>query len=280
MNKFLLSLILLIASCNLENKNIIADLPKVLNEVSGTEIAPKSDLIWMLNDGGNASRIYGLNKKGAIKKELKIDAKNQDWEDLASDKEGNLYIGDFGNNANERQDLRILKVHANDLKSSEKIKVERISFEYPDQEKFPPKKKRFYFDCEAFFHYNNSLYLFTKSRVKNDFGKTHLYKVPAKKGHHIAEHVSSFSACNDSYCWVTSADLSDDGEQMVLLTQKSFLVFTNYTSDDFFNGTFKEYRFKNKSQKEGICFKDKNTLYVTDERAHGNGGNLYEFRLE
>ena len=30
------------------------------------------------------------------------------------------------------------------------------------------------------------------------------------------------------------------------------------------------------SQKEGITFKNKNTLLITDEKAHGAGGNFYE----
>lgn len=280
MNKCLLSVILLTATCNQDSAKVITDLPKALYEVSGTEIIPHSNLIWMLNDGGNSSKIYGLNEKGTIKKELKIDAKNHDWEDLTSDKEGNLYIGDFGNNANKRKNLTILKVNAKALKGSDKIAVERISFKYSNQKKFPPKKRKLYFDCEAFFHYNDSLYLFTKSRVKDDFGKTHLYKIPAKKGNHVAELVSTFSSCNDLHCWVTSADISDDGKQMVLLTQKSFLVFSNFTSDDFFSGAMKPYDFKYESQKESICFKDENTVFITDERAHGDGGNLYGFKLE
>lgn len=280
MNKFLLSVILLTGSCNPESQNVIADLPKILHEVSGTEIAANSDLIWMLNDGGNAPEIYGLNKKGIIKKVLKIDAKNHDWEDLASDKKGNLYIGDFGNNANKRKNLAILKVNASTLKSSKKIDIERISFKYSNQEKFPPKKKKLYFDCEAFFHYNDSLYLFTKSRVKNDFGKTHLYKIPAKKGHHVAEFVSTFSSCNDLNCWVTSADISDDGKKIVLLSPKSIWVFTEFKGNDFLNGVVTEIPLNNVSQKEGICFKNKNTLYITDETTHGSGGNLYEYRLD
>ncbi|WP_233783181.1 hypothetical protein [Flavivirga eckloniae] len=280
MNKFLLLAILLTVSCNQDSTHVIADLPKVLNEASGIDTTTKSDVIWMLNDSGNSSKIYGLNRNGIIEKELKIDAKNHDWEDLSSDNEGNLYIGDFGNNTNKRKNLVILKVSAEALKGSDKAAVERISFKYSNQEKFPPKKKKMHFDCEAFFHYNDSLYLFTKSRVKNDFGKTHLYKIPAKKGNHVAELISTFSSCNTSNCWVTSADISDDGKQMVLLTQKSFFVFINFTSNDFFNGTFKQYDFKYESQKESICFKDKNTVYITDEKAHGDGGNLYEFKLD
>lgn len=280
MNKFLLSVILLTGACNPESQNVIADLPKTLHEVSGTEIAANSDLIWMLNDGGNAPEIYGLNKKGIIKKVLKIDAKNHDWEDLASDKKGHLYIGDFGNNANKRKNLVILKINASTLKSSEKIDIERISFKYSNQEKFPPNKKKLYFDCEAFFHYNDSLYLFTKSRVKNDFGKTHLYKIPAKKGHHVAEFVSTFSSCDGLNCWVTSADISDDGKKVVLLSPKSIWVFTAFEGTDFLNGVVTEIPLNNVSQKEGICFKNKNTLYITDEKAHGSGGNLYEYRLD
>ena len=71
MNKFLLLLILAITSCNTEMLETIADLPKDLNEVSGTETIVNSDLIWMLNDGGNKAIIYGLSKTGEIKKELK-----------------------------------------------------------------------------------------------------------------------------------------------------------------------------------------------------------------
>ena len=280
MNKFLLLVILLAGSCNPESQNVIAHLPKTLHEVSGTEITVNSDLIWMLNDGGNKSKLYGLDRKGIIKKELKIHAKNHDWEDLTSDKEGNLYIGDFGNNANKRKNLAILKVNASTLKSSKKIDIERISFRYSNQEKLPPNKKKLYFDCEAFFHYNDSLYLFTKSRVKSDFGRTALYKIPAKKGDYIAELVSTFNTCPDSNCWITSADISDDGKKVVLLSPKSIWVFTEFEGNDFLSGVVSEIPLNNVSQKEGICFKDKNTLYITDEKAHGLGGNLYEYRLD
>ena len=38
--------------------------------------------------------------------------------------------------------------------------------------------------------------------------------------------------------------------------------------------------FNHTSQKEGVCFKDENTLYITDEKARGEGGNLYELKIE
>jgi hypothetical protein len=273
-------LILIITSCNTGLLIIKGNLPKTLNEVSGTEKTTKSEFIWMLNDGGNKSVIYGVNKKGNIKKELKIKAKNNDWEDLASDNKGNLYIGDFGNNQNKRKNLAILKIDASDLKKDKSVKVDRISFRYENQNKFPPKSKKMYFDCEAFFYFNDNLYLFTKSRVKGDHGKTNLYKMPAKEGNHVAKFISSFSTCEDLKCWITSVDISDDGKQVALLTQTAVWLFSDFTSDDFFNSSIETYPFDFESQKEGVCFKNNNTLYITDENAHGGEGNLYELNLD
>ena len=280
MNKLIIFLLVANASCQNDNIKIIAELPKDLDEASGAEIAANSDYIWMLNDGGNSSKLYGVSAKGNIKEEVKIDAKNHDWEDLTSDEAGNLYIGDFGNNDSKRKNLSILKVENKTLNDKGKIDVDRISFSYPDQKKFPPKKKKLYFDCEAFFYFNNNFYLFTKSRVDNDFGKTTLYKVPAKKGKHVAKLIGTFTTCDKMDCWITSADISDDGKTVVLLSPKSVWAFTDFKGDDFFSGTSTEIPLSGRySQKESICFKDNNTLYITDEKAHGSDGNLYQISL-
>ncbi|GAL60992.1 hypothetical protein [Algibacter lectus] len=280
MNKLIISLLIFSAGCQNKNIKFLGELSKSLDEVSGAETTVNSDYIWMLNDGGNSPKLYGVSAKGNIKEEIKIDAKNHDWEDLTSDEEGNLYIGDFGNNDSKRKNLAILKVKKTALNDKGKVDIDRISFSYPNQEKFPPKNKNLYFDCEAFFYHNNNFYLFTKSRVKNDFGKTSLYKVPAKKGKHVAELLGTFNTCSDMDCWITSADISNDGKSIVLLSPKSVWVFTDFKGDDFFNGTSKEIPLDGRvSQKESICFKDNNTLYITDEKAHGSDGNLYEFSL-
>ncbi len=271
----------LLTSCtNFGQLKVLADLPKTLKEVSGIETTSGSNLIWMLNDSDNAPEIYGVNTKGKIKKVIKINAKNHDWEDLTSDEKGNLYIGDFGNNGNKRKNLSVLKLDVSSFDKKGKVAIERINFKYPNQEKFPPKKKQLHFDSEAFFFFNDSLYIFTKSRVKNKFGKTNLYKVPAKRGNHIATYINSFESCKDMPCWITAADISKDGKKVILSNHKAAWLFTDFKNDDFFSGKSIELPYKaDLSQKEGICFKNDSTLYITDERAHGSGGNLYEFKL-
>ena len=279
MNKFLLLLLFLNLTCENNNVKVVADLSKTLNEVSGIETNNASNLIWMLNDGGNAPKLIATSHEGKIKKELKIKAKNNDWEDLTSDESGNLYIGDFGNNLNKRKNLAVLKVNASDLNNEKSIAIERISFQYENQEKFPPKKKKMHFDCEAFFYFNNYLYLFTKSRVKGDFGKTNLYKIPAEKGNHIAKLIGTFNSCVDTDCWITAADISADGKKIALLTSKSVWLFTDFENDNFLEGNAIEYDLGFSSQKESLCFKNENSLYIADEKSHGNGGNLYVFSL-
>ena len=270
---------LLFLSCNSSGQlNVIADLPKVLEEVSGTEITKKSKFIWMLNDSGNQPKLYAVSKKGKIKKEIFVKSKNRDWEDLTSDEKGNLYIGDFGNNQNKRKNLTVLKVDKKYL-NKRNAEVEKIRFRYPNQYKFPPEKKNLYFDTEAFFYLKNYLYIFTKSRVQNKYGKTFLYKVPAKKGDYVAELIGEFENCSDLECWITSADISPKGDKVVLLSQRNILVFSGFNKDDFFSGKVEKIELLHRSQKEGITFKDNNTLLITDEKAHGSGGSLYELNL-
>jgi hypothetical protein len=76
-NTGLIFAFLLLSACqNFGQLKLVADLPKDLKEVSGTEIVVNSKFIWMLNDSGNKSILYGISKKGNIKKEIKINAKN------------------------------------------------------------------------------------------------------------------------------------------------------------------------------------------------------------
>jgi len=284
---FLLFSFLLFTSCeNFGQLEVKTKLPQLLEEVSGIQYDAKEDAFWMLNDSGNSSSVFLVTEQGKILRELKIDAVNNDWEDITMDAEGNLYIGDFGNNRNERQDLRILKIKKEDLKSKKKVQVEKIYFSFPEQKKFPPKKK--YFDVEGFFEWKGSFYVFTKSRVKKKMGRTFLYRVPniqdykpaEKYGVFQAKRISDFTTCGGKTCWITAADISKDGKKVVLLNEKSAWMFTGFTGDDFFSGDAKEFSFGHESQKESVTFKNNSTIYIADEQRKTSGRNLYLFQLE
>ncbi len=133
-------------------------LPDVLKEVSGLHYAAP-DSLWWLNDSGNSPTLYLTNGVGEIKEEIHLPIRNADWEDLTGDDQGRLYIGDFGNNRSLRQDL---KIYAYEPASGA---LDSIAFRYSDQTDYTGTSATQSFDVEGFFWYQDSLHLFSKSKL-------------------------------------------------------------------------------------------------------------------
>ncbi|UQD57425.1 hypothetical protein [Flavobacterium sp. K5-23] len=280
---FLFSSIFLLLSCKQDSNSIVTiyTLPKSLKEVSGISYSTTSKLLWTLEDSGNENKIYGLNSTGKIEKDITIDnTLNIDWEDITKDREGNLYIGDFGNNDNIRTDLCIYKIDKTSLVNNNAVPVYKIAFDYPEQIQFPPKKKGLFYDVEGFFEFKNNFYLFTKNRSKGYDGTVFIYKVPNAPGMHKAQLIGEFKTCSDyDNCAITSAAISPDETKVVLLSHSKIWLFENFSSDDFLSGTKTEIELQHYSQKEAICFKDNTTLLIADERVKKTGGKLYEINI-
>jgi hypothetical protein len=199
---------------------------------------------------------------------------NHDWEDLTSDS-ANLYIGDFGNNNNLRQQLLVYKIRKVEARDSDHLIGQTIAFKYSDQKQFPPPPSNWNFDCEAFFQHNDSLYLFSKNVSNPNDGYTKMYRLPDQPGNYTAELIDSFYLNEPN----TSADISPDGKTVVLLTYFSLWVFKDFPGNNFFGGKVFQFRFKGLTQKEAICFVNDHQLFMTDERHYGKGGKLYSLDL-
>jgi len=266
---------LLIPSCSASETQLTEKGNLSLKEVSGLEYINGS--LYALEDSGNKNSIYKLSATGKTEEEIVIaNAKNKDWEEMTSDKDGNLYIGDFGNNDNERKDLAIYKLNANNLSTVTSV----ISFYYPEQKAFPPKKSNLIYDAEAFFEHNGNFYLFTKNRSKGFNGEVQVYKIPNKQGNHAAQLLGTLQTCdNFRKCAITGADISPDGTKVVLLSGDKVWLLTNFGKDNFAKGSLQPLELNHWSQKEGICFKDNDTLTIADEKAKKEGGKLYEVKL-
>ncbi len=55
-------------------------------------------IFWVHNDSGNPPALFAIRRDGTIVREFRLAAPNIDWEDIAADEKGHLYIGDIGNN--------------------------------------------------------------------------------------------------------------------------------------------------------------------------------------
>ncbi|MEJ1221120.1 hypothetical protein [Sediminicola sp. 1XM1-17] len=285
MSRYLaLFLIVLLTSCsNYGQLTFVTKLPSKISESSGV-VQLNNSTFWSVEDHGNKDEIYQVDFEGNLVKELEVkNAKNEDWEDLTKDPQGNVYIADTGNNNRKRKDLTIYKIPNPDIEPGDKIDAEKIDFYFSDQQNFTPKEEELQYDCEAIFYHKSFIYLITKNRRKPFNGEARIYKVPAEKGNYKAEFVGSFETCEEpNTCIVTSADISPDGTKIVLLGYGKLWVFTNFTWDNFAQGTMETIALGATTQLEAVAFKpNSNTsLLLTDEERAGTGQNVYSFELK
>lgn len=255
----------------------LCELPSSIHETSGLETGPNG-WFWTHNDSDNPEEIYCIDTTGTIQRTVAVVGDlNTDWEDLAKDDAGNLYIGNFGNNSLNRTDLRIVKIPSIDTCTSVGVVSDTIQFSYPDQNDFPPTGEYGNFDMEAMLWYQDSLHLFSKDRSSPSTGYTKHYRLPAVGGTYQAELIDSLYTGNANVLLaITAADISEDGQQVVLLNADHIWLLSDFTGTDFFGGTVAELALGSFTQKEGICFRDE-FIYFTDEREQffNTGGNMY-----
>ena len=251
-----------------------------LPEASGLEI-DANGRFWANNDSGNSAVLFGFNTSGTLEQEIRLSGvDNDDWEDLAMDKNDNLYVGDFGNNDNDRTNLKVYLVPNFSTITSTSAIPEKIKFTFEDQTAFPPSDDQLHFDTEAFIAHNEMLYLFTKDRTDPFQGKTNLYQVPAVAGEHVATLLGSFNTFSSKKEGaITGADISPDGSKVVLISEKKLFLFSEFQTPNFFSGKVEIFDITIKRKFEGIAFKDDCNLFLVNEDKYDEAPQLITIDL-
>lgn len=254
-------------------------LPKKLKEVSGIALSQDKKTIWAIEDQGNKNVVYGLDQKGKLITDVLVEnAENNDWEDITKDTQGNIYLGDFGNNDNNRQNLSILKLDLKTPAQTTTKVVQTTKFHYQGQTEFPPKKSNWLYDCEAFVELDGNFYLFTKNRSKGFDGTFLVFQVPNKEGDFEAKLVGKLKLEGKySDAAITSAAINSTKDKIVLLTHKNIHVLSGFTARDFNTAKIQKISLNHNSQKEAVVFLDDKTLLIADEKDKATGGNVYKF---
>lgn len=252
-------------------KITVYDLPESLNEISGLEVLNDTTLI-AINDGGNSSSIYLLNMDGSIQKTVDvINAKNNDWEDLARD-DHFLYIADIGNNLNKRKDQQILKINLSDITSKAQVKAEKISLSYLEQKAFPPEKDSLFFDAESLAVEGDSLVIVTKNRVSPWNGKAIVYKLPKAPGEYKLQAHQRLNLGNGSWRTDSATGMDIKNGKWYILTYGKILVYKPSSAGLVWEHTFKFWKF---TQKESVVLTE-DFIFVADEKQKLlGGGKLY-----
>ncbi len=220
------------------------------------------NVFWTHNDSGDLPRIFATTDRGELIRQITITgAENVDWEDITADDAGNLYIGDIGNNDNDRRDLTVYVIKEPDPRKTSSAPVsKRIHFKYPDQSLFPDPQNQ-NFDSEALFWANGHLYLLTKHRSDR---RTTLYRFESLDD----RQTQTLSRLGDFEIdgMVTGADATADGSQLLVLCYEYIYLFEKPRSgDNYLAGHFKRILLELR-QSEGICFNGPDFLLTNEQR--------------
>ncbi len=209
--------------------------PKISEPSGMVQSRKHPGVFWTHNDSGDRPRIFAVDAGGRLLSEVAIEgAKAIDWEDIATDDAGHLYLGDIGNNWSRRRDLTVYRVPEPDPDAGETaVRVDRaFRIRYPEQTAFPDLS-RLNFDAEALFWAprtegeTGTLYLLTKHRSDT---RTVLYRFESlDAGGEVAlTRISSFDVGGaDAKLggMVTGADATPDGRWLAVLTYHAVFIF-------------------------------------------------------
>lgn len=196
---------------------------EAVQESSGIVASRRHDgVFWTINDSGNAPSLYAITREGELLGEFPVaGVKNDDWEDLAIDDDGYLYVADVGNNERGRDAVAVYRVREPDdpraaagaaAATRPPLRVSRVS-----RLTFPDKP----FDCEALFVLGGSGYLIPK-QLKGDTVEVYRFDLgPQADGPAVLEPVTRLPIRSP----VTAADVSPDGKRLAVLTVNGPSIF-------------------------------------------------------
>ena len=250
------------------------------SEVSGIEQIEK-DLYVLINDSGDGPYLYIVDPKGNIKKKVFVKgAKNVDWEDITFDGRNTLYVGDIGNNLNKRKDLAIYQIQIRSeiiphLLYQDTIHAVKFSYQYPDQEQFPPENGNLNFDSEALTYADGKLYILSKNRTVLYNRICKVYECEFENDKMNVRLSQQFKLKGMSWLMgsVTGCDFSNG--MLYVLTYKRIYIFERQ-KDGFKMVKTKLLRLQ---QWEGICVESNNMLRLVAEKSRLGNQKMKTIKL-
>lgn len=212
-------------------------------------------VFWTHNDGGGPKRqvLYAIDRAGNTLATFAVtDATFHDWEDIALDDAGHLYLGDIGNNDAKRDTLAVYQIDEPNPQAG----TGSVSPLRGWKLKFPNAP----FNCESLFIWKD--YGYVISKVFGD-ARGQVFRFPLKdaNGPLSLELVATTKITSP----VTGADISADGKLLGLVAKDGAYVFRIDGNVARVSQTKPSYTSFKNEHIEGCCFVP-DGLLVTSER--------------
>jgi hypothetical protein len=228
-----------------------------IKESSGIAASRRyTNLYWTHNDGGGPKKqvLYAIDREGNTRAFFSVaDVTLHDWEDIAIDDGGHLYIGDIGNNESKRDALAVYEIDEPNPQAG----TGDVSPKHAWNLKFPQAP----FDCESLFVWKDYGYVISKVFDK---ARAQIFRFPLKDTN--APLTLELVATTKIESPVTGADISADGRLLGLVAKNGAYVF-RIDADVASVIKAKPHHTKLKNEHiEGCCFVPEGLLATSERR--------------
>ena len=225
-----------------------------LKESSGLVASRRQPgVLWTHNDGAKKPRLFAVDAQGKSLLVVPFEGVAlEDWEDIAIDDSGQLYVADIGNNDSSRTEIRVHRVEEPLLGDHPLSCAPNWTWTL----RFPDAP----FDCESLVIHENHGYLISKV-VKDREAGLYCFPLGASRDPQVLKFVATLPVTSP----VTGADLSANGALLGLVSKSGAHVFRvdgSLSRKEF--ALLERTRFK-QNQLEGCCFIPEGLLATSEE---------------
>ena len=187
-----------------------------LTESSGIVASRKdTNVFWTHNDGGGKRQVlYAMTRQGRSLAEFRVTgATLEDWEDIAADDKGRLFLGDVGNNDLKRTVIAVHQLQEPDARAAQTglASITRTwNLRYPASS----------FDCESLFVWGNHGYLISKV-INDERADIYRFSLTNDAPFQTLEEVGELRIDSP----VTGADISPDGTLLGIVAKNGAYVY-------------------------------------------------------
>jgi len=228
-----------------------------IKESSGVVASRRfTNVYWTHNDGGGPKKqvLYAIDREGDTRTSFPVIAVTlHDWEDIAIDDAGHLYIGDIGNNDSKRDTLAVYEIDEPNPQAGAGVVSPKGAWKL----KFPEAP----FDCESLFVWKDQGYVISKVFDK---ARAQIFRFPLKDANEPL--TLELVATTKIESPVTGADISTDGTLLGLVAKNGAYVF-RIDGDVTRVTKTKPHHTKLKNMHiEGCCFVPEGLLATSERR--------------